>query len=120
MLPNKQQVMNQVGKVYRDEITVQESIKTGETDELGQDVEQWVDKVTLKARTQIDQGREFWGAKRLNAELSGLIWIPYASANGITNTMRFLFNERTFDIVSPPIDKNNEHKELEFHVREVI
>ncbi len=73
------------------------------------------------ADKQIDQGREFWGAKKLNSELSGLIWIPFPHNYMVKETWKIkdVMTERTFDLISPPIDTEEKRLELELHVKEV-
>jgi SPP1 family predicted phage head-tail adaptor len=97
-------------------ITIQE--KRTVTDEFGSVIETWVEITTVWAELLIGFGREYWGAAKLNTELSGIIKIRYLPGLKIRNT-RILYGERIFEVIAV-IDPGERRRELELHVKEVI
>jgi SPP1 family predicted phage head-tail adaptor len=80
--------------------------------------EQWVPYVeNVPVELNALRGREFWEARRENAETVARIRMRYIS--GITTDMRVIVDGRTFDII-PPIDNvGGRNAELVLLVREV-
>ena len=92
--------------------------KTVVHDEMGGEQVKWVDYAKVWAEVLIGSGREFYGAKKVNTELSGIIKIRYTP--GINKfDYRIKYGVRNFDIlfVFDPLEKR---RELELHVKEVI
>lgn len=83
----------------RTKITIQNYTTTYNA--LNEPIKSWTDFVTVWAEVMINQGREFWGAKKLNAELSGIIKIRYN--HNITELMRIPYDGKTYQIIAPPI-----------------
>jgi SPP1 family predicted phage head-tail adaptor len=74
--------------------------------------------VTVWGEMRPTSGRELVAAQAENAEISALFTIRYL--RGIRPTMRILFEGRTFQIVAPPIDFEEQHRELQLAVKEVL
>lgn len=66
---------------------------------------------------QIGQGKEFYYASKVNAEITGAIKIRYLQ--GVNPTMRIQFGSRYFDILSV-IDVGERTREMILGVREVV
>lgn len=97
-------------------ITIQ--VKGTVMDENGFPVETWLEKATVWAELLIGFGREYYGAAKLNTELSGIIKIRHISGLKARET-RVAYGSRTFDVIAV-IDPNERRKELELHIKEVI
>ena len=80
-------------------------------------VEPFTDLATVWASVQAGVGREFWQAKQLNSEISGIIRMRYLT--GIKPTMRVVFGNQTFEIVSVN-DPNGLHRELVIWYKEAL
>jgi head-tail adaptor len=77
----------------------------------------WKTFCQVWAELQIGQGREFFGAKRINAELSGLVkTLQYIK--GINSTMRVKCSRGTFEITAA-IDLREQNKN-ELHLKQVV
>lgn len=103
-----------VGK-YRHRIIIQRPAAV--VDASGGPTQTWVDFWTCWAELQIGSGREYFGAKKANAKLAGLIKIRYVP--GLDSTMRVVYNDRTFQILGPPVNVGGRNREIELQVKEV-
>ncbi|MEC0248891.1 phage head closure protein [Paenibacillus chitinolyticus] len=99
----------------RHRITLQKK-ETGTNDE-GLPAVQWTDFATVSAAVEPLRGREYFAAAAANAESTVRVRIRYRQ--GVTSDMRVLYNGRTLEIQSPPIDPNERHRELHLMCREV-
>ncbi|HYH05378.1 MAG TPA: phage head closure protein [Bacillota bacterium] len=102
------------GLDLRSRIIVQE--KTTTFNEYNEPILTWSTFETLWADVQINQGREFWGAKKLNAELDGLIKIRYN--RGVTELMQVVYDNRPYQITAVLHDQRKVWTEL--HVKKVV
>jgi len=97
----------------RDRITIQNFTITYNV--LNEPIKTWTDFVTVWAEVMINQGREFWGAKKLNAELSGIIKIRFN--HDITELMQIIYDGETYQITAVIQDVKKSWTEL--HVKKV-
>jgi SPP1 family predicted phage head-tail adaptor len=97
-------------------ITIQ--VKGTIIDEYGFPTEGWVPQATVWAELLIGFGREYYGAAKLNTELSGIIKIRYRSGLKARET-RVVYGSRTFEVIAV-IDPGERRRELELHIKEVI
>jgi len=99
--------------ILRDRIAIQDYTTTYNI--LNEPIKAWTDFVTVWAEVMINQGREFWGAKKLNAELSGIIKIRFN--HDITELMRIIYDGETYQITAVIQDVKKSWTEL--HVKKV-
>jgi head-tail adaptor len=95
-------------------ITIQKNypISTSETDIP----ENWKTFCQVYAELQIGSGREFFGAQKVNSELSGLVrTLQYIK--GITSDMQVKCSRGTFEITAV-IDLREQNK-VELHLKKV-
>lgn len=98
----------------RHRITIQQHQTT--QDEIGNNIESWVDWATVWANIRPISGREYFQAAATNAEDNVRINIRYRS--GIDPLrMRVVYRNRVFDILSA-IDLYERHREIEMVCRE--
>lgn len=97
-------------------ITIQE--KRTVQNEYNEPVEVWADLVTVWAELMIGFGREFFGAAKVNTELSGIIKIQYIPGI-IARQAKVKYGARIFDVIAV-IDPGERRRELELHIKEVI
>ena len=83
---------------------------------IGEQVNTWVDYVTLWAALDTLSGHRFWEAKMAQAEVDGIIHIRYYP--GITANMRVLFGTRTFKI-QQIINVDERDRELLIYYKEI-
>lgn len=101
----------------RTPLEIQQYQKIG-TGDYGDDLYDWITVYNVWAELQLGNGREFYGAQKINSEVSGLAKIPYQT--GITKEMRVKYGDRTFEIIGPPVDIGERHIELELKLKEVV
>jgi len=99
--------------ILRDRITIQNYTTTYNV--LNEPIKAWTDFATVWAEVLINQGREFWGAKKLDAELSGIIKIRFN--HDITELMRIIYDDETYQITAVIQDVKKSWTEL--HVKKV-
>ncbi|AEE98030.1 phage head closure protein [Mahella australiensis] len=100
----------------RHRITIQEAISA--QDKAGQPIEAWQDVVTVWAKIEDLNGREYLAAKQVPAnEVTTRITIRWR--DGIKPTMRIITEQRIFDIQSI-IDPDGRKQQLELMCKEVI
>ena len=80
-------------------------------------IQTYTDLITVWASIQGGVGREFWQAKQLNSEISGIMRIRYLA--GIKPTMRVTFGNRIFEIVTVS-DPNGRRRELVISYKEAL
>jgi SPP1 family predicted phage head-tail adaptor len=102
-----------IGKL-RDQIIIQQ--KTVTYNALNEEIQSWSTYATVWAEVMIGSGREYWGAKKLNAELDGIIKIRYNS--GVTELMQVVYNSKTYQVSAPPI-QDVKKSWTELHVKKV-
>lgn len=93
----------------RDKIIIQELVQT--PDGQGGFEDKWQDKITVWANIKPLRGREFFQAQQIQSEVTHKMTIRYTTK--IDETNRVVYNNRVFDIKSPPIDIDNRHRFLE-------
>jgi len=87
-------------------------------DSYGEETIMYSVLATLWADVSIRSGREFWAAQKINAELSGIIYIRYRT--DITEDMIIEYNGKYYEITAPPIDFNDRREYLRLEVKEMI
>jgi SPP1 family predicted phage head-tail adaptor len=85
-------------------------------DEMGGITNEWVDYKKVWAAVLIGSGREFYGAKKVNTELTGIIKIRYKPEINKFD-YRVKYGVRNFDILYV-IDPLAKHEITELHVKE--
>jgi SPP1 family predicted phage head-tail adaptor len=80
-------------------------------DSFGQLTEVWTTYHTCRASIEPLRGREYFEAQKIGGEQQVRFRIRYR--DGITSKMRINYNGRIFNIVSPPIDPRERHRELQ-------
>ena len=96
-------------------ITIEQNFTYSDSETVGVK-DNWKTFCQVWAELQIGSGREFFGAKQVNAELSGLVkTLQYVK--GINSTMRVKCSRGTFEITAA-IDLR-ESNSVELHLRQV-
>lgn len=107
-MPNKEQYPTEL-------ITIEANYPFSDPETAGMK-DNWKTFCQVWAELQIGNGREFFGAKKINAELSGLVkTLQYI--RGITPSMRVKCSRGTFEITAA-IDLREQNK-VELHLRQV-
>lgn len=78
----------------------------------------WEDVTTSWAMIKTLKGQEITQAMAVRGETTTRFVIRYTT--GITHGMRILYDGRTFDIIAPPINDDEEFKTLTIVGREVV
>jgi SPP1 family predicted phage head-tail adaptor len=100
----------------RHQITIQENQPIQNPAGPGM-IDNWVDGATVWAQVQLNSGREFFQAKKINDQISGVFKIRYIA--GVNSAMRVRYGTRFFDIVAV-IDVDERRQELQINSKEVI
>lgn len=100
----------------RHRITIQKPVEI--KDDLNSPQIEWRDFTSCWASVEPISGREYILLQNTNSELTVRIKMRYIS--GITNGMRVKYGDRVFNIISPPIDLDERHRELHLMCSEVI
>lgn len=97
-------------------ITIEQNFSYSDPETAGMK-DNWKTFCQVWAELQIGSGREFFGAKQINAELSGLVkTLQYIK--GVNSTMRVKCSRGIFEITAA-IDLR-ENNSVELHLRAVI
>jgi SPP1 family predicted phage head-tail adaptor len=104
----------QAGKLNT-RLTLQHATLT--RDEMGGEIETWVDVVIVWASKAHQTSREFFAAQKINAETTDLFVIRYRE--GITTKMRAVCYGKTYDIIGAP-DPDGRRRELHLLCKEII
>lgn len=88
-------------------ITIQTATEAQNT--YGEPIKTWAEYVTAWASVEPLNGREYWSAKELNAEITIRFRMRYY--DGVTPKMRVVYDSRNFDIESI-INTNESNVEL--------
>ncbi len=99
----------------RDRVTIQTRALT--EDAQNERIDTFSNFVTVWANIQGAVGREFWQAKQLNSEISGIMRMRFLT--GIKPTMRVVFGNRIFEIVAVT-DPNGRRRELVIWYKEAL
>jgi SPP1 family predicted phage head-tail adaptor len=99
----------------RSRVTLQRKAVT--TDEVGNQIETWIDYQTVWAAMAPISGREYYAASQINAEVSSKFLFRYLPE--ITPDMRILFGSRVFEVVSV-MDVEGRKRLLELLCKEKI
>lgn len=84
----------------------------------GQPVQEWDEVATVWAAVEPLRGREYWAAAQVQAEATTRVRIRYRK--GIRPDMRVVYGGRIFQIVAPPIDPEERHREIHLMCKEVF
>lgn len=106
--------MTRAGTLRR-RITFQTQSKDG--DAAGQRIETWSNFATVWGSVEDVSGRELVRGGVTSGQANTLIRIRHHP--GITNGMRAIVGPRSFEIVSPPIDRQGRRRDLEVLCREL-
>lgn len=99
----------------RHEITIQAVTTT--QDGYGGQTESWSTFATVRASVEPLQGREYFAAQQVQAEVTTRFRIRYLS--GVTPKMRVLYDGRTFNVASV-INPNERSHELHIMAVEAV
>ena len=99
----------------RHKITVQTSTDT--LNGYGEPVESWATYKTLMSSIQTTGAREFDELNKTHGELSHLVKVRHVQ--GITSKMRIIFDNRTLEIIAPPINIYSADKTLNILCKEI-
>lgn len=99
----------------RHRVTIQKL--AGTQNSYGEKVKTWQDVATVWASVEPLRGREYIEAAAKKAEVTHRVRIRYRS--GINAGMRVIYGSRVFEIVSPPIDVLEKHREIELMCKEI-
>ncbi|MFJ5713119.1 phage head closure protein [Neobacillus sp. NPDC093127] len=84
----------------------------------GHKKDEWNDVCKVWANIKPLQGREYFWAKQVHAELTIKVTIRYRTE--ILPSMRIKYGERTLEIIAPPINIDEKNCFLELLCKEVI
>lgn len=84
----------------------------------GEVEDSWESILEVWANVKPLQGRELYLAKQTNAELTSKVTIRYTTSVSPDN--RIKYGNRIFEIISPPINVNEENRFLELLCKELI
>ena len=101
---------------YNRRITIQS--KTVTYDSYNEPIETWTDGPTVWASIVTTGGGEFYAAQRLNASTQALFKIRYGTT--VTELDRIKYGDRIFEILRPPNDVDEAHRELHISGKEVV
>lgn len=89
------------------------------TDDCGAPTNEYAVWKMVRGKIQIGSGREFYGAKKINNSLEGIIQIRMIP--GITSDMRVMVDGQIYELIAPPIIAGQKPWEryIELHVRRV-
>lgn len=100
----------------RHRITLQLLVET--QNDYGEDVKKWEDGATVWASINSLSPREFFAAEKQNSEITHKINLRYVP--GILPNMRVKFQNRTFEIIGPPINYEERNIELQLLCKELF
>lgn len=92
--------------------------KTGTQNDFGEEINEWVDVVKTRAAIYPISGKEFFAAEKVNSATTHKINIRFIS--GITSDMRIKFGQRTFELISPPINFQEKNISLQLLCKELM
>lgn len=84
---------------------------------IGDPIPHWVDYATVNAEVSPLKGREFFDAQQITSELTTRVRIRWL--DGVKAEHRILFQDRTLEIASPPINVDEKKHELILMCREL-
>lgn len=96
-------------------ITLQRNEPT--KNDLGEPTPNWVDYADCDAEIMPLRGREFFDAQQVNAELTTRVRIRWVE--GVKAEHRVIFEGRTLEIASPPMNTDEKNRELVLMCKEV-
>lgn len=102
--------------LFKHRITFREYVET--ENQIGDVVKTWQDKKTVWAMIKTIKGTEFVQAASVQGERTVRFVIRYTE--GLTNDMRILYDNRTFEIIAPPINDDELNKTLTIIGVEVV
>jgi len=101
---------------FRHRITFLEDVTV--TDEIGQEITEWVGFKKAWAMIKTVKGSEYVAAGSERATIIYRFIIRYTK--GITSDMRISYQGRTFDIIEPPINDDEMNKTLTILAKERV
>jgi SPP1 family predicted phage head-tail adaptor len=102
----------------RHRITFQ--VQTETQNDYGEEIKEWVDVVTVWASIKPISAKEFFAAEKTNSEVSHKINMRYNHELKITPDMRIKFNDRSFELIGPPINFQERNIELQLLCKELF
>ena len=99
----------------RHRVTLQS--QTTDRDTAGQKEDKWQNIATVWAAVEDVSGREIIRGGVASGQLTTRITIRYRS--GLSNDMRIIHGNRTYELVSPPVDSSGRRRILELLCREI-
>lgn len=101
---------------YKHIIMIQNLVET--QNEYGETTSEWTDFKKVKAGLYPISAKELLTASSVINEITHKVMLRYVA--GINAEQRILFGDRVFNIVAPPIDFQEQHKELQLLCKEVL
>jgi len=101
---------------FRNKITFKNYTQT--ENEMGDTINAWIVHSTRWAMIKTVKGKEFVQAASVQGERTVRFVVRYTK--GLTNDMRIIYDERTFEIIAPPINDDELNKTLTIMGREVV
>jgi SPP1 family predicted phage head-tail adaptor len=104
----------QAGKL-RNQVVIQGLVNT--PDDVGGNIESWVDIGTVWAQVRPLRGKEFWSAQQVNSSLDTVITIRYHE--NITTVNRIKFGDRIYKIHAV-VNPEERREQLQLMCEEVV
>lgn len=101
--------------LLRESVTIYRSTVSVGSDRSVED--SWAPLFDCRASVNPRKGREFWNAKQVMSEIEHLVVIRYDSR--VKARDRVYLGDRIFEIISPPVDPQNRHRELHLFCQEI-
>lgn len=101
---------------FKDKVTLQAPSRPADTD--GATLTTFTDVADLKAVIRPLQSRDLFAAQQIHSEITMRLIIHYRT--NVRSEYRIKYKNRYLEIMSPPIDVENEHVYLELLCREVV
>lgn len=93
---------------------------TDSENDYGEDVETYRGFYTTNANVKPLQGREFFQAQQVHSEITIKITIRYRKDLLILPNMKIQYGNRTLEIMSPPINVNEQNRYYEILCKELV
>lgn len=101
---------------FRHIIAIQKLDKS--RNEYGELTNNWIDYIEVRAGIYPINGKDYFAAETLNSEVTHKINTRYVE--GITSAMRIKFQDRYFEIISPPINFQERNVLLQIMCKERV
>jgi SPP1 family predicted phage head-tail adaptor len=105
---------------YRHVVTIQKQLETDNPygERPRNDDANWENVLTTRAAIFPISGRDIFEAMRTESEMTHRIFVRFNPTLKINSSMRILFGDRIFDIISPPINFQEKNIELSILCKE--